>query len=81
MTNDAIELEEAARLLNVSRAYLLGLLDAGELPADGDGNTRRVQRDALLAFKATRDAERREGLQELTRLTEEFGGYDKEHAG
>ena len=43
----------------VSRAHLLGLLDAGELPADGDGNARRVQRDALFAFKATRNAERR----------------------
>lgn len=32
----------------------------------------------VLAFKAKRDAERREGLRELTRMTEEFGGYDRE---
>jgi hypothetical protein len=32
----------------------------------------------VLAFKEIRDKERRCGLAELTRLTQEFGGYDKE---
>lgn len=81
MTSGTLSLDEAARLLNVSCAYLVGLLDAGVLHAEGDGDARRVQHDALLAFRADRDAQRREGLRELTQLTEEFGGYDKEHAG
>jgi len=32
----------------------------------------------FLALKARWDVDRREGLRELTRLTEEFGGYDHE---
>ncbi len=81
MTSGTLSLDEAAVVLHVARVYLVGLLDAGELHAEGDGDARRVQHDALFAFTAARDAQRREGLRELTQLTEEFGGYDKEHAG
>jgi hypothetical protein len=34
-----------------------------------------------MSFKATRDAERREGLRDLTSLTEDFGGYERERSG
>lgn len=33
-----------------------------------------------MSFKATRDAERREGLRDLTSLTEDFGGYERERS-
>jgi excisionase family DNA binding protein len=78
MTDDMLSIETAALLLNVDPDYLVGLLDAGTLPSRGSGDARIVRRDDLLAFKATRDAQRREGLRQLTRLTEEFGGYDAE---
>jgi hypothetical protein len=64
--------------LNVGRDYLVGLLNAGKLAARGAGDARLVPRDDLLAFKTSRDAQRREGLRELSHLTEDFGGYDAE---
>jgi len=32
----------------------------------------------VLSFKETRDKDRRAGLRELSRLTQELGGYDAE---
>jgi hypothetical protein len=32
----------------------------------------------VLAFKEERDKDRRAGLRELSRLTQDFGGYDAE---
>jgi hypothetical protein len=32
----------------------------------------------VLAFKETRDKDRRAGLRELSQMTQEFGGYDPE---
>jgi excisionase family DNA binding protein len=81
MTEALLSIEDAALLLNVGRDYLVTLLDAGKLPAHGAGEARRVAREDLLAFKTARDAQRREGLRELSRLTEELGGYDTERDG
>lgn len=71
--------QQAANLLNVSRQYLVRLLDEGRIPHRKTGTHRRVRMEDLLAFKRQRDQERREGLRELTRMTEEFGGYDAEN--
>lgn len=77
MTDD-LDLVTAARELNVGVDHLETLLASGRLLHVGVNGARRVRRDDLLSFKAVRDAERREGLKELTRLTEEFGGYEHE---
>ena len=68
MTDD-LDLTAAALELNVSVEYLEGLLDSGQLMDVGAAGARRVRREELLAFKAEREAKRREGLDELTRLT------------
>lgn len=73
---DELTIEDAALLSDVGPDYLVGLLDAGKLPSCGSGDARRVPREDLVAFKAARDADRRDGLRELSRLTQEFGGYD-----
>lgn len=78
MTEDMLSIGDAAQLLNVGRDYLVGLLDARKLPSCGSGDARLVHREDLLAFKAARDADRREGLRELSRVTGELGGYDAE---
>lgn len=78
MTEAMLSIEDAALLLNVGRDYLVTLFDAGTLPAHGTGDARRVPSDDLLAFKAARDTQRRDGLRELSGLTQEFGGYDAE---
>ena len=68
--------QQAADLLNVSRQYLVQLLDQGSIPHHKTGTHRRIRFSDLLAFKETRDRQRREGLRRLTRLSEEFGMYD-----
>jgi excisionase family DNA binding protein len=72
--------QQAAELLNVSRQYLVRLLDEGRIPFGRTGKHRRVRIDALLEFKEKRDKDRRAGLRELSRMTEEFGGYDSERS-
>lgn len=68
--------QQAADLLNVSRQYLVRLLDEGRIPYDRTGTHRRLKIEDVLAYKQKRDRERDAGLDELTRLTEELGGYD-----
>ncbi len=70
--------QQAADLLNVSRQYLVRLLDEGRLPFRKVGKHRRVRIEDVLSYKATRDKDRRAGLRELSRLTEDLGGYDVE---
>jgi excisionase family DNA binding protein len=69
--------QQAADILNVSRQYLVRLLDEGKLPFDRTGKHRRLKIEDVLAYKQQRDRARDEKLDELTRLTEELGGYDE----
>ena len=69
---------QAADLLNVSRQYLVRLLDEGRIPFRKTGKHRRLRIEDVLRFKETRDKDRRAGLRELSRMTQEFGGYDSE---
>jgi excisionase family DNA binding protein len=68
--------QQAADILNVSRPYLIQLLERGEIPYHRTGTHRRIRIDHLLAFKRERDAERREGLRQLTRTSQRLGLYD-----
>lgn len=67
--------QEAADILNVSRQYLVRLLDAGTIPCGRTGTHRRLRIEDVLSYKEHRDRERRAALDELTALSEEFGGY------
>ena len=70
--------QQAADLLNVSRQYLVRLLDEGQLPFRKTGKHRRVRIEDVLIFKDARDAKRQTGLRELSQLTQDLGGYDAE---
>ncbi len=70
--------QQAADLLNFSRQYLVRLLDGGRIPFRKTGKHRRLRIEDVLSFKEQRDKDRRAGLRELSRLTQEFGGYDAE---
>jgi excisionase family DNA binding protein len=69
--------QQAADLLNVSRQYLVRLLDEGRIPYTRTGKHRRLRIEDVLAFKEKRDHERQEALADLTSLSEELGGYDE----
>jgi len=62
----------------MSRQYLVRLLEGGRIPFRKTGKHRRPRIGDVLAYKAQRDKDRRAGLRELSRLTQEFGGYDAE---
>jgi excisionase family DNA binding protein len=67
---------EAAEFLNVSRPYLIGLLEAGKIPYRMVGTHRRVRFIDLQAFKKQDDARRDQTLAELTRQAEDLDlGY------
>ena len=71
-------LHEVADLLNVPKEYVERLLRDGHLPVRGAGTEARVPIEDALVFKEKRDRERREGLRELSQMTQDFGGYDSE---
>jgi excisionase family DNA binding protein len=67
---------QAAEILNVSRPYLARLLDEGAIPYHRVGTHRRILLEDLLAYKSQRKQERKEGLQKLADLSQEYGLYD-----
>lgn len=67
--------QQAADFLNVSRPYLVGLLERGELPHHKVGTHRRVYFRDLLAYRETRLKKSKEALGELARLSQELGLY------
>jgi len=77
--NDAqLTTVEGARMLGVSRQFLIKLLERGEIPHHMVGTHRRIYVRDLLAYKAKRDSNRRKILDDLTRAEAEDGLYDLE---
>lgn len=65
--------QQAADLLNVSRPYLIKLLEAGDIDFRKVGTHRRVMADSLYAFKRKDALARRDATDELTRLSQDLG--------
>jgi excisionase family DNA binding protein len=67
--------QEAANLLNVSRQYLVQLLDEGKIPFHRTGTHRRLYSKDVLEYRARRKSERRAQLDAMSQETQDAGGY------
>ena len=65
--------QEAADCLNVSRPFLVKLLESGEIPFEKVGNRRRVLADDLQKYKSKQIEKRKRVLQELTDQAQKLG--------
>jgi excisionase family DNA binding protein len=69
---------EAAEALNVSRPFLIKLLDEGAIPHRKVGRHRRIRMEDVMAYKARDDREREAALDELVREAQEMDmGYGR----
>jgi len=63
--------QQAADILNVSRPFLIGLLEKGEIDFDHVGRHRRIRAEDLFAYKKARDLKRGNALADLAALDAE----------
>jgi excisionase family DNA binding protein len=66
---------QAASILNVSRPYLIKLLEEGRIAYRKVGRHRRVPMQELMEYKQRNEAERRAAMDELAAMAQEDGGY------
>ncbi len=68
--------QEAANLLNVSRPFLINLLETGEIPYRKIGNRRKVLFSDLMRYKEIDDKKRSEMISKLTEQAQNLNmGY------
>jgi excisionase family DNA binding protein len=68
--------QQAAELLNVSRPYLIGLLETGRISFRKVGSHRRVRLADVLDYQAADETHRRAVQRELTEEAEALGLYE-----
>lgn len=77
--NSELTTQQAAEFLNVSHAYLIKLLEQGEIPDVSVGAHRRVKFGDLNIYKQQRDQKRSQMLRQLIEMTEEADLYEDDN--
>ena len=72
-TNMGLTTNQAADILNVSRTFVISLIETGQLNCRLVGTHRRIALDDALALRQTMTDRARRGLDELAKLDQELG--------
>ena len=67
---------DAAEILNVSRSFLIQLLEEDAIPYSRIRSLYRVRMDDLMAYKIERDKRSDEALDEMVKISQDLGLYD-----
>lgn len=71
-----VSTQQAAEMLNVSRPFIVKLLESGVIPYKKIGAHRRIQIEDLLAYTRIQDARKEDALQKLSDEAQKLGlGY------
>ena len=76
MPSNLLTINCAAELLNVSREFMVKLLDDGTIASVGVGTRLRIEEPVLLAYRERRNAARHEAIRQIARDAVEAGVYD-----
>lgn len=75
--NEELSTEDAAGILNVSRPFVVKLLEKGAIPHSKVGTHRRLLRSDVEAYRQKMKTIRQDQLEKLTKLDQELGlGYE-----